>query len=188
MPNKQARWSIAVLVALITFYVPINSWAQAEQAGLTELFNTTVIDCEAETEVTAASLTIEEMAMTDEAEDPPEIVEKSSEPLLNESTRDLFVLTERGLPSYRQAMEVEATAYTHTGNPTFTGVYPQIGTIAVDPKVIPLGTRMYVEGYGFGIAQDTGGLIKGEIIDLFMDTEKECFQWGRRNVKIYILE
>jgi 3D (Asp-Asp-Asp) domain-containing protein len=47
---------------------------------------------------------------------------------------------------------------------------------------------MWVEGYGYGIAQDTGGLIKGNIIDLFMDTKEDCLRWGRRNVKVYILE
>lgn len=85
-------------------------------------------------------------------------------------------------------MVVEATAYTHTGNTTFTGIWPYEGIVAVDPKVIPLGTKMYVEGYGFAEAQDTGGLIKGNIIDLFMDTHSKAVNWGRRQVKIYILE
>lgn len=85
-------------------------------------------------------------------------------------------------------LEMEATAYTHTGNPTATGIYPYRGIVAVDPKVIPLGTRLYVEGYGYAWAQDTGGLIKGQRIDLFMETEKEAILWGRRRVKVYILE
>jgi uncharacterized protein YabE (DUF348 family)/3D (Asp-Asp-Asp) domain-containing protein len=83
--------------------------------------------------------------------------------------------------------EMEATAYTHTGNPTFTGIMPYVGVVAVDPRVIPLGTRMYVEGYGFGLAADTGGVIKGKIIDVFMDTRQEALQWGRRQVRVYIL-
>jgi 3D (Asp-Asp-Asp) domain-containing protein len=53
---------------------------------------------------------------------------------------------------------VEATAYTWTGNKTATGTWPKVGTIAVDPEVIPMGTRLYVEGYGWGIAADTGEL------------------------------
>ena len=85
-------------------------------------------------------------------------------------------------------MEVEATAYTHTGNTTYTGIWPYIGVIAVDPKVIPLGTKMYVEGYGYAEAQDTGGAIKGKKIDVFMDTRAEALQWGRKKVKVYILE
>lgn len=65
-----------------------------------------------------------------------------------------------------RTMVMEASAYTHTGNRTATGVYPQVGIIAVDPKVIPLGTRLWVEGYGYGIAGDTGSAIKGNKIDL----------------------
>lgn len=87
-----------------------------------------------------------------------------------------------------KVLEMEATAYTHTGNPTATGIYPYRGIVAVDPRVIPLGTRLYIEGYGYAWAQDTGGLIKGYRIDLFMDTEKEAILWGRRRVKVYILE
>jgi len=58
----------------------------------------------------------------------------------------------------------------------------------VDPRVIPLGTLLYVEGYGYAEAQDTGGLIKGNIIDVFMDTEEKARQWGRRQVQVYILD
>jgi len=85
-------------------------------------------------------------------------------------------------------LEVEATAYTHTGNPTATGIYPYRGIVAVDPRVIPLGTRLYIEGYGYAWAQDTGGLIKGHRIDVFMETEEEALHWGRRRVKVHILE
>lgn len=107
--------------------------------------------------------------------------------IISVGVKDIAMITSRSLPEPKTVLELESTAYTHTGNPTFTGVYPQVGTIAVDPKIIPLGTRMWVEGYGYGTAQDTGGLIKGNIIDLFMDTEKECWEWGRRKVKVYIL-
>ena len=81
-----------------------------------------------------------------------------------------------------------STAYTHTGSRTATGVWPAVGTISVDPKVIPLGSRLYVTGYGYGIAQDTGGAIKGNIVDVFFDTEQECINWGRRGVTIYVLD
>ena len=90
--------------------------------------------------------------------------------------------------SASRTMTVQATAYTHTGNPTATGVMPKVGMIAVDPKVIPLGTKVYVEGYGYATATDTGGAIKGNIIDLFMNTKQECIQWGRRTVDIKILK
>ncbi len=88
---------------------------------------------------------------------------------------------------FKEELEVVATAYTHTGNKTFTGVWPKVGTVAVDPRVIPLGSRLYVEGYGFGVAQDTGGFIKGNRIDVFLETEAETRRWGRKPVKVYIL-
>ena len=87
-----------------------------------------------------------------------------------------------------RTMTVSATAYTHTGNPTATGVYPSRGTIAVDPSVIPLGTRVYVEGYGYATAQDTGGAIKGNKIDVFVNSHSEAMNWGRRTVNITILD
>lgn len=88
---------------------------------------------------------------------------------------------------YKERYEIETTAYTWTGNTTFTGTWPKRGTIAVDPEVIPLGTKVYVVGYGFATAEDTGGAINGKIVDLYMDTEQECLSWGRRDVVIYIL-
>ena len=88
---------------------------------------------------------------------------------------------------YKQQFETEATAYTWTGSTTATGSVPKRGTIAVDPDVIPLGSKVYIVGYGFATAEDTGGAIKGNIVDLYMDTEQECLNWGRRDVIIYIL-
>lgn len=86
-----------------------------------------------------------------------------------------------------KSFTVEATAYTYTGNRTATGVWPKEGLIAVDPRVIPLGTQVYVEGYGYAVAADTGGAIKGNIIDVFFPSLQRCLDWGRRPVKIYIL-
>jgi len=91
------------------------------------------------------------------------------------------------VPKYRELL-MEATAYSYTGFRTFTGTWPKRGTIAVDPKVIPLGSKMWVEGYGYGKAEDTGGAIKGNITDVFMESEKECWEWGRRKVKVRIYE
>lgn len=82
--------------------------------------------------------------------------------------------------------KMEATAYTATGNKTATGTVPKKGTVAVDPSVIPLGTELYVEGYGKGVAEDTGGAIKGNIIDVYMDSEQEARQWGRKTVNVTI--
>ncbi|MBD1371240.1 G5 domain-containing protein [Hazenella sp. IB182357] len=73
---------------------------------------------------------------------------------------------------------VKTTWYTATGNQTATGTWPKKGTIAVDPNVIPLGTRLYVPGYGYGVAEDTGGAIKGNKIDLFFPTRSQGQSWN----------
>ena len=70
---------------------------------------------------------------------------------------------------------------------TATGRRSGFGIVAVDPKVIPLGTKLYVEGYGYGVAGDTGGVIKGHKIDLFFYDTHQAYWWGRRQVKVYII-
>jgi 3D (Asp-Asp-Asp) domain-containing protein len=89
-------------------------------------------------------------------------------------------------PPEPETITFEATAYTWTGYRTATGVWPSRGTIATDPRVIPLGTELYIEGYGPAVAADTGGAIQGQRIDLYMDTKHECLQWGRRKVEVQI--
>ena len=84
-------------------------------------------------------------------------------------------------------MKFESTAYTHTGYRTATGAAPRRGIVAVDPRVIPMGTRLYIEGYGYGIAADTGGAIKGRMVDVFFETRAEAIKWGRRSVTVRIL-
>lgn len=71
---------------------------------------------------------------------------------------------------------------------TASGMKAGPGVVAVDPRVIPLGTRLYIEGYGNAIAGDTGGAIKGNKIDLFFHTASEVRRFGRRNVKVTILK
>jgi len=91
---------------------------------------------------------------------------------------------------------VEATAYTAScegcSGITKTGVNlkanPDAKVIAVDPSVIPLGSRVYVEGYGYATAEDIGGAIKGNRIDVFVPTQSGALQWGRKSVKVTILD
>ena len=91
-------------------------------------------------------------------------------------------------PPEPETITFEATAYTWTGCRTATGVWPSRGTVATDPRVIPLGTELHIEGYGPAVAADTGGAIQGQRVDLYMDTEHECWQWGRRKVEVRVLE
>lgn len=92
------------------------------------------------------------------------------------------------LLNFREARYMEASAYTYTGNRTATGRNPEVGMVAVDPQVIPMGSRMYIEGYGFARAADTGGSIKGNRLDIFLEDRSQCLNWGRRTVKVYLLD
>ncbi|QHW30702.1 hypothetical protein GZH47_07415 [Paenibacillus rhizovicinus] len=101
-------------------------------------------------------------------------------------------------------MQVVATGYTagvestgkKPGHPqygiTYSGVKVRrdfVSTIAADPKVFPIGTVLYVPGYGYGIVADTGSAIKGRKIDLYFETRKQVFkQWGKRKVTVYVLK
>ena len=96
--------------------------------------------------------------------------------------------------SYKRLME--ATAYTYvpglTTWTTATGARLKKGIVAVDPREIPMHTEMYITcdvfEYGYGVAEDTGGAIKGNIIDLAFMTVDECINFGRRNVWVYFIE
>lgn len=91
---------------------------------------------------------------------------------------------------------MEATAYTAyctgcsgiTANGTDIRENPNLKVIAVDPNVIPLGTKVWVEGYGEAIAADTGGAIKGNRIDVFIPNEADAYEWGRKKVAVKILK
>ncbi|MED4318943.1 3D domain-containing protein, partial [Priestia megaterium] len=95
-----------------------------------------------------------------------------------------------------KSMTVEATAYTANcagcSGTTATGVNlksnPNQRVIAVDPSVIPLGSKVYVEGYGQAVAADTGGAIKGNRIDVFVSSDSAAQDWGRRSVKITVID
>lgn len=87
-----------------------------------------------------------------------------------------------------RTITMEATAYNEPGGLTASGTRARVGAVAVDPNFIPLGTRLYIEGYGYATAEDTGGAVKGNIIDLYMNSESEVYNWGRRPVQVTILD
>lgn len=107
---------------------------------------------------------------------------------------------------YSKVLDMKATSYTasfadtgkHPGDPGFgitaTGVKAKRGIIAVDPKVIPLGTRVYVEvpgaapDYGYAVAADVGSAIKGNKIDVYLDSTEAVNAWGVKKVRVYILK
>ncbi len=107
--------------------------------------------------------------------------------------------------SYSKVLTCSASAYDlsyescgkHPGDPNYgitaSGMRAQYGVVAVDPRVIPLGTRLYIEAvdgswtYGYCVAGDTGGGIKGNKVDLFYNSRSEALAFGRRQAKVYIL-
>lgn len=99
--------------------------------------------------------------------------------------------------TYTDTATIRATAYTHTDAGcdfvTATGTTVHWGTVAVDPRYIPYGTRMFIVSndgeyvYGIAVAEDCGGDIKGDRMDLYMPTHAECMQFGRRTCTLYFL-
>lgn len=107
-------------------------------------------------------------------------------------TGGVFTAPDGTTHNYSYYIDVVATAYTHTGNLTYSQTVAEVGVIAVDPRYIPLRTNVYVIGdygdYGVCRAEDIGGGIKRHRIDVFLDTEEECVQFGRRDMRCYVLE
>ncbi len=110
----------------------------------------------------------------------------------NNNTSYRTVDTGDGVKEYSRVLDVVATAYTPNdggGNGiTYSGMKARPGVVAVDPNVIPLYSRLYIEGYGEAIAGDTGGAIKGNRIDVCFNSYDTVRNYGIRNVKVYILK
>ena len=151
-------------------------------------------------EDTEASL----IAETNDEQKKNEIVKEEIKEVANEvKTVSYKELAENNPPTeYKKVIEATATAYCLCqkccGKSPSSPGYGVTGTgmkvIAVDPKVIPLGSKVYVEGlngawdYGYAVAGDTGGAIKSMKIDLYMDSHDETLSWGRKKVNIYVID
>lgn len=96
------------------------------------------------------------------------------------------------VPNGGRVVRVEATAYSsaEAGMNAYTalGTICRRGVIATDPNFIPLGTKVFIPGYGYAVAEDTGGAIVGNIIDVAFDSLDECYEFGRKFIDIYIIE
>lgn len=79
---------------------------------------------------------------------------------------------------------LSSTAYTHTGNNMANGEYPYEGAVACN--LVPLGTNLYIEGYGYFVVKDRIG--HSSQLDIFMDTYQECIQYGRRSIKVFVVK
>lgn len=109
----------------------------------------------------------------------------------NKATTTSIGNTDRGSSPAKKSYTMEATAY-FDGLLTASGLKPirnasGLSTVAVDPSVIPLGSKLYIEGYGYAIAADTGSAIKNLKIDLYMNSKSECTTFGRRNVIVSLI-
>ena len=110
----------------------------------------------------------------------------------NGETNDFSGEYSSGIPGCSRVVRVEATAYSSMepgmSAYTATGTICRYGVIATDPSFIPLGTRVYIPGYGYAVAEDTGGAIVGNRIDVAFDSVGECYEFGRQWIDLYILE
>ncbi|MGL5822032.1 MAG: 3D domain-containing protein [Sarcina sp.] len=136
------------------------------------------------------------------------VVSKPVERIIEEGTKEIQVSNSRNPGSTNSSSKpssgggnssaptgktlvMQSTAY-YQGSVTATGTRPKrnpsgLSTVAVDPRVIPLGSKLYIDGYGYAVAEDTGGAIKGNIVDVFLNTAQECRNWGRRSIKVTVV-
>ncbi len=122
-------------------------------------------------------------------------IEKNGKPISEIALPSKYTIGKNNVPTeYKYTITGKAAAYCEPGGKTATGKKVMPGRIAVNPKQIPYGTEMWIVSndgvvYGYCIAEDTGGFVnKGKfVVDLYMNTEKQCINWGARGVTIYIL-
>ena len=126
--------------------------------------------------------------------DPEDGEEQTS--IVTETISDGVITTVNGTTyEYYDKLTVTCTAYSCEGYTGITaiGTVARVGAVAVDPRYIPLGTKMYIVSndgqyvYGYCVAEDTGGLIKGYKIDLYFDTVDECWEFGVRTCTVYVI-
>ena len=122
------------------------------------------------------------------------------EKVLKQAADTVVLRGTRGTPSrggnWRTPLLMEATAYDpgprscgrFADGYTAIGLKARKGVVAVDDRVIPMGTRLYIPGYGFAVAGDRGSAIKGMRIDLCYPTRREALNFGRRQLKVYLLD
>lgn len=155
---------------------------------LGEIVQTNLID---RSDSTAVTQIVEYGRLVDEVERDDRIV--SDHPYGGSSEGGYLVFASGYSMTYSQKVTCNATAY-YTGPKTATGHAVGLGIIAVDPKVFPYHTRMFIQTpsasrvYGIGQAEDCGGAVKGNIIDLWFPTLAECIRWGRRDVTCWVLD
>ena len=112
--------------------------------------------------------------------------------VVDAETHQLLLKEPKKPTTWRTKLTMDASAYSSqdpgNGSHTARGNLLRRGLVAVDTDIIPLGTELYIEGYGYAVADDTGGAIRGNKIDLAMDSHEEALYFGRQEVVVYILK
>ncbi len=186
-----------VLCLMVAGFAALTTGFTSRADGITEVnvpaVETATIE-ETATEINDKTITVEKAQTNEEisgATDMEEIKQILVPPTA-EFTPQNIVETENGGRSFSAVMSMEATAYLPTDGSaegvTAMGIPASYGVVAVDPDVIPLGSRVYIPGYGEAIAADTGGAIYGYKIDLCMENYYEAMDFGRRNITVYVLD
>ena len=116
---------------------------------------------------------------------PPALPKRPLAPIRAHRRRPTPTTPAPATPGGTRTLVVDAVAY-HLSGSTASGLPVGVGVIAVDPAVIPLGTRVFVPGYGPAVAADVGSSIRGNIIDLWMPSTAKAQAWGRRSVTITV--
>ncbi|MGG0237386.1 SH3 domain-containing protein [Bacillus rhizoplanae] len=166
-----------------------NGWLQFEYNGKTAYVNVPYLTG------TAPVVTAQEQA-------PAPAKAQPAQAQATQTATQTKAAPTKAAPAGGRELTVEATAY--TADPSENGgthgghvltamghdltANPNMKMVAVDPKVIPLGSKIWVEGYGEAIAGDTGGAIKGNRIDVLVGSDAAANQWGRKHVKVKILD
>ncbi len=155
-----------------------------------KVYNVTYLDDEEESrELVSENITVEPVNQIKEVGTKKKEVIQEKE---IDNTDSSNIDSNDDISNCKNVLSMLATAYSSQqsglNNTTATGHTAQKGIIAVDPSIIPLGTKVYVEGYGYATASDTGKNIKGNKIDLCYDTISEANRFGRQTVKVYILK
>lgn len=133
-------------------------------------------------------------AITEQSDAYDFVVPEDAEPCYTVQGNTITTMT-GATYTFTSTLQVSATAYSCEGRTgiCYSGTVARVGAIAVDPRVIPLGSKMYIVSndgeyvYGYCVAEDIGGGIKGNRVDLYFDTFAECYQFGVRSCTVYIL-
>lgn len=176
-------------------YKVVKKYNENTDIGVTKIINNGVSGLRCATK----EVVYENGKLVNETLIQEQVIKEPVNKVIETGTKDYFI-SSRGKTSFKSSLVMTASAYDlsfescgkRPGDKyygiTASGTKARPGVVAVDPSVIPLGTKLYIKGYGFAIAEDKGGAIKGNRIDLFMENRNDALNYGMQKAKVYILE